>query len=65
MFKRMISRLLILGSFIMGTIFLAQPAYADQCIQQCLPAYQACIAAGELGCDQVFSDCVCSCRGTC
>lgn len=65
MYRRMIARLIILSSFVMGTLFLAQPAYADDCIQECQPAYQQCIANGELGCEEVYLDCLCSCRGTC
>lgn len=65
MFRRMIARFVILGGFVMGTLFLAQPAYADACFTQCNAEYQACRASGALGCDQVFADCVCSCRGTC
>lgn len=67
MYRRMIARLVILGSFAMGTLFLAQPptAYADDCFQQCQPDYQACLASGALGCDAIFIDCLCSCRGTC
>jgi len=67
MYRRMIARLVILASLVMGSLFLAQPqpAYADDCIQQCLPDYQNCVAQGELGCQEIYLDCLCSCRGTC
>ena len=65
MYRRMIARLVILGSFVVGTLFLAQPAYADDCFQQCNPAYQDCLASGAFGCQEIYLDCLCSCRGTC
>lgn len=65
MYRRMIARLIILSSFVMGTLFLAQPAYADACTQECVPPYRACLASGAQGCDAVLADCLCSCRGTC
>ncbi len=65
MYKKIIARLLILCGCILGTLTLAQPAKADDCFQQCLADYQNCISLGELGCDTIFADCSCSCRGTC
>lgn len=65
MYRRMIARLIILSSFIMGTLFLAQPAYADECLAECAPGYQACLASGASGCRQLYDQCLCQCRGKC
>jgi hypothetical protein len=65
MYKKLIARLLILTGCILGTLSLTPPASAFTCVQQCLPAYRACVAAGLAGCDEIFTDCVCSCNGTC
>jgi len=65
MHKKAISRLIILVGCILGTLALPKPASADDCFQQCNPAYQDCLASGAFGCQEVYFDCLCSCRGTC
>lgn len=65
MYKKMLSRLLILSSLIMGIIFLAQPATAalTLCEQQCLAGYRSCVHSGAQGCDLLLDQCTCNCPG--
>lgn len=65
MYRRMIARFVILGSFVMGTLFLAQPAYADECLAQCQPVFQDCTVSGGTNCRQLYDQCLCQCRGKC
>jgi hypothetical protein len=62
-FTKVASRLLILGGLLGGVIYLSQPTpvHAFSCQSDCFAEYQACRQSGQLGCDQVYIDCLGNC----
>jgi hypothetical protein len=62
-YKKVASRLVVLGALIVGAWSLAQPApvYALTCQEQCDFDYQRCVQQGQLGCDEVYVTCVSRC----
>ena len=65
MLRKLAVRVVMFCSLVAGTLILTQPAHADTCFDECNPAYQDCLASGAFGCQEIFLDCLCSCRGTC
>lgn len=62
-YKRIASRLLILGALIVGAI-LSQPKPAmafNPCQTACFNAYRTCLASGAQGCDADLTDCLSGC----
>lgn len=62
-YKKVASRLLVLGALIVGASSLSQPppAYALTYQDYCDIDYQHCVQQGLLGCDEVYAACVSRC----
>jgi len=63
-YKKVVSRLLMLGALIMGLVSLSRPtpAYAFTCLDDCGNDYQQCVQQGQLGCDEVYIACINRCQ---
>ena len=61
MHKKILSRLIILCGCVVGTLIPARPARAFTCLEDCYASYVNCFQAGELGCDDVYFQCINRC----
>jgi hypothetical protein len=62
-YKKVASRLLVLGALIVGALSLAQPTrvYAFTCLEDCQASWSNCVSEGLQGCDEIYFTCANNC----
>ena len=63
-YRKLASRVVMLGTLVIAAAMLLQPtrAAAFTCLSDCFDAYQNCVSQGELGCDEVYIQCINDCN---